>query len=38
MSETLMNTSNPLYGERAAGTVGFALTGIAVRVADDGGQ
>ncbi|MYJ74926.1 MAG: AMP-binding protein [Gammaproteobacteria bacterium] len=38
MSETLMNTSNPLHGERVAGTVGFALTGVAVRVADDGGN
>ena len=38
MSETLMNTSNPLGGERVAGTVGFALSGIAVRVADDGGN
>ena len=35
MSETLMNTSNPLEGERVAGTVGFALPGVAVRVADD---
>ncbi len=38
MSETLMNTSNPLRGERVPGTVGFALPGIAVRVADDGGS
>ena len=38
MSETLMNTSNPLHGERVAGTVGFALPGIAVRVADDDGN
>ena len=38
MSETLMNTSNPLQGERVAGTVGFALPGIAVRVADDDGS
>ncbi|MCY3839066.1 MAG: AMP-binding protein [Gammaproteobacteria bacterium] len=38
MSETLMNTSNPLEGERVAGTVGFALPGIAVRVADDDGN
>ncbi|MCY3622012.1 MAG: AMP-binding protein [Gammaproteobacteria bacterium] len=37
MSETLMNTSNPLEGERAAGTVGFALPGTAVRVTDDDG-
>ena len=38
MSETLMNTSNPLAGERVAGTVGFALPGIAVRVTDDDGS
>ena len=38
MSETLMNTSNPLAGERVAGTVGFALPGIAVRVTDDDGN
>ena len=38
MSETLMNTSNPLNGERVAGTVGFALPGIAVRVTDDDGN
>ena len=38
MSETLMNTSNPLVGDRVAGTVGFALPGIAVRVTDDDGN
>ena len=38
MSETLMNTSNPLQGKRVAGTVGFALPGIAVRVTDDEGD
>jgi len=38
MSETLMNTSNPLEGERVGGTVGFALPGIVVRVTDDGGH
>lgn len=38
MSETLMNTSNPLTGERVAGTVGFALPGVAVRIADDAGS
>ena len=37
MSETLMNTSNPLAGERVAGTVGFALPGVEVRVADESG-
>jgi len=34
MTETNMNTSNPYEGDRVAGTVGFALPGIAVRVAD----
>ena len=41
MSETLMNTSNPLGpadGERLAGSVGFALPGIAVRIADADGR
>ena len=34
MSETLMNTSNPLDGDRRAGTVGFPLPGVDVRIAD----
>ena len=34
MSETGMNTSNPLNGERRAGTVGFPLPGVEVRVTD----
>ena len=34
MSETLMNTSNPLAGERIGGTVGFALPEIEARIAD----
>ena len=38
MSETLMNTSNPLDGERVAGTVGFALPGLEVRIASAGGD
>ena len=38
MSETIMLTSNPLEGERVAGTVGFELPGVEVRIADsDGG-
>lgn len=38
MTETNMNTSNPYDGERRAGTVGFALPGVALRIADpDGG-
>jgi malonyl-CoA/methylmalonyl-CoA synthetase len=32
MTETFMNTSNPLVGERRAGTVGFPLPGVTVRV------
>lgn len=35
MTETAMNTSNPLDGERIAGTVGYPLPGITVRVTDD---
>ena len=38
MSETLMNTSNPLRGERLPGSVGFALPGVEVRIADDEGS
>ncbi len=38
MSETLMNTSNPLSGQRVAGTVGFALPGVSARVVNDSGQ
>jgi len=37
MSETGMNTSNPLHGERRAGTVGLPLPGVEVRVVDDEG-
>lgn len=37
MTETGMNTSNPLHGERLAGTVGFPLPGIEARVVDDDG-
>ena len=38
MTETGMITSNPYDGERVAGTVGFALPGISVRIADDDGN
>jgi malonyl-CoA/methylmalonyl-CoA synthetase len=37
MSETGMNSSNPLDGERRAGTVGPALPGVELRVVDDKG-
>jgi malonyl-CoA/methylmalonyl-CoA synthetase len=37
MTETGMNTSNPLHGERRAGTVGPALPGVEVRVAGEAG-
>ncbi len=33
MTETNMNTSNPYDGERKAGTVGFPLPGVEIRVA-----
>jgi malonyl-CoA/methylmalonyl-CoA synthetase len=38
MTETGMITSNPLDGERVAGTVGYALPGIEVRVAGESGE
>lgn len=38
MSETLMNTTNPVAGERVAGTVGFALPEVEVRVANEAGE
>ena len=38
MSETLMNTSNPLDGERVAGTVGFSLPDVETRIVDDAGR
>ena len=34
MTETNMNTSNPYDGDRVAGTVGFALPGVSLRVVD----
>lgn len=37
MTETGMNISNPLVGERRAGTVGFPLPGISARIVDDQG-
>ena len=38
MTETGMNTSNPLVGARVAGSVGPPLAGVAVRVCDDAGH
>jgi malonyl-CoA/methylmalonyl-CoA synthetase len=38
MTETGMNTSNPLHGERRPGTVGLPLAGVEVRVADEQGR
>ena len=38
MSEAGMIASNPLDGERLAGTVGYALPGVSVRVTDDHGK
>jgi len=37
MSEAGMITSNPYDGERVPGTVGYALPGVSVRIADDKG-
>lgn len=36
MTETNMNTSNPYAGERRAGTVGFPLPGVELRIMADG--
>ena len=38
MTETNMNTSNPLRGDRKPGTVGPPLPGIDARICDDGGK
>jgi malonyl-CoA/methylmalonyl-CoA synthetase len=38
MSETIINTTNPLDGERVPATVGFALPGLELRIADEQGQ
>lgn len=37
MTETGINTSNPLHGERRPGTVGVPLVGVQVRVVDEQG-
>jgi malonyl-CoA/methylmalonyl-CoA synthetase len=34
MTETNMNTSNPYDGDRVAGTVGFPLSGVRLRISD----
>jgi malonyl-CoA/methylmalonyl-CoA synthetase len=38
MTETCMNTSNPYDGERRAGTVGFPLPGVELRIMADGAE
>lgn len=38
MTETGMNTSNPVDGARLAGTVGLPLPGVKARIVDDAGQ
>jgi malonyl-CoA/methylmalonyl-CoA synthetase len=36
MSEAIIITTNPLHGDRLAGSVGYPLPGVALRVGDDG--
>ncbi len=38
MTETGMNTTNPLHGERRPGSVGMPLPGVAVRVVNEAGK
>lgn len=38
MTETGMNSSNPLHGERRPGSVGPALPGVRIRIVDDDGR
>ncbi|WP_428926292.1 malonate--CoA ligase [Marinibacterium sp. SX1] len=38
MTETNMNTSNPYDGERRAGTVGFPLPGVELKITGAGGE
>ena len=37
MTETNMNVSNPYHGERRAGTVGFPLPGVEIRITGESG-
>ena len=36
MTEAGIITSNPLHGDRIPGSVGFALSGVQMRISDDG--
>jgi malonyl-CoA/methylmalonyl-CoA synthetase len=38
MTETCMNISNPLHGERRPGSVGLPLPGVEARITDDDGR
>ncbi len=38
MTETLMNVSNPYFGERRPGTIGFPLPGISVKIINHDGK
>ena len=38
MTETNMNTSNPYYGRRKAGSVGKALPGVQIKIVDEHGD
>ncbi len=38
MSETIINTTNPLHGERVPATVGFPLPRLELRIADENGH
>ena len=38
MSETIINTTNPLHGERVPATVGYPLPGLELRIADAQGH
>ena len=38
MSETVINTTNPVDGDRVPGTVGFALPGLELRIVNETGE